>query len=277
MGNSPQTTGWKKGIIATVALMVILGASLISNVSAQDNNLLANPSFEGGYSSFVPSPPIADCPHGVCTTAQMAAGWVPWWVSQTAEDPSWRNRMPEYKRAEAPFLNRVHSGEAAQQYFTFGGSHTAGFFQRVQVPANANVTFAIWGQAWSNGAVWDAPDADHPTSVTPTAVNMRIGIDPTGGTNPFSPSIVWSGVANPYDAWAQFSVQARAQGDWVTVFTYSRQDEMRKHNDIYWDSASLTAAGFVPAPAPSGGGDDGSSGSSGSAAPAARRSPSSRT
>jgi LysM repeat protein len=96
-------------------------------------------------------------------------------------------------------------------------------------------------------------------------LNMRIGIDPTGGTNPYSPNIVWSGYQQPFDAYAQFSVQAQAQGDKVTVFTFSAPSVNPnspeygfKHNDIYWDDASLVVVGGGAAPAvappPSGGG-----------------------
>ncbi len=229
-----------------VACWLLAVASFARPVMAQDN-LLSNPSFEGAYSSFVPNPPISDCSLGVCTTAQMAAGWWPWWVSQTGSDQPWQNRMPEYKPAEAPYNNRIRSGTRAQQYFTFHSTHTAGLWQRVNVPANARVQFSIWGMAWST------TDDDPAFSNYPSVVNMRIGIDPTGGTNPFSPAIVWSGTANQYDSYALFSVEAQAQGDAVTVFTYSNPVEARKHNDIYWDDASLVVTGAGAPVIPAGG------------------------
>jgi len=70
-------------------------------------------------------------------------------------------------------------------------------------------------------------------------VNMRVGIDPTGGINPYSPTVVWSGFANPYDVYVPFEIATTAQGDQVTVFTWSNPTAARKHNDIYWDEASL--------------------------------------
>ncbi|MCB0037917.1 MAG: LysM peptidoglycan-binding domain-containing protein, partial [Anaerolineales bacterium] len=135
--------------------------------------------------------------------------------------------------------------------------HTAGVWQRVNVPAGANLRFSVWGQAWSSAS-------DQVPSDFPTVVNMRIGIDPTGGTNPFSGSIVWSGAQNPYDVYVPFEVEATAQGDAVTVFMWSAPQEARKHNDIYWDEASLTIGGGG-SPVPAGGGGGGGT----SGAPAA--------
>src|SRR5690606_2240545 len=76
----------------------------------------------------------------------------------------------------------------------------------------------------------------------------------------------------PYDAYSQFVVEAQAQGEQVTVFTISSPDEARKHNDIYWDDASLEVIGQAAAPppppaattAPAGSGDSSNTGSTGS-------------
>ncbi len=247
--------------IFTLLALVGLGFWLIPadhQALAQGGNLLANPSFEGQYSSYLPETPqeLADCPRSVCTTAQMPQGWKPWWIKERPTDVN-----PEYKPAEANVGgNRIHSGTRAAQYFSFWSTHKAGLRQTVTVPAYAVVQFSIFGQAWmtesDNSSVSDR-------SGTP---NMRIGIDPAGGTNPYSPNIVWSGFQQPFDAYVQFSVQAQAQGDKVTVFTYSAPSVNPnspeygfKHNDIYWDDASLVVVGAGAAPAvappPSGGGE----------------------
>jgi LysM repeat protein len=216
-------------------------------VSAQDGNLLTNPSFEGDYSLFVPAGGHPDCPTGTCNTVQLPAGWQPWWVKERPSDGN-----PEYKPAEAPFTNRVHSGARASQYFTFYRTHKAGLYQQASVPNNALVRFTIWGQAWMT-------DDDSSHSVHPVPINMRIGIDPTGGTNVYSPAIVWSGLQQPFDQYQQFTVEARAQGDRVTVFTFSNPDTNPytseyglKHVNAYWDTAALVVvgAGSAPAPAP---------------------------
>ncbi len=235
--------------------LVVLGLGLVGiwvnqTTQAQDQNLLTNPSFEGPYGPYVPPAPHPDCPLGTCATAQTAAGWTPWWQTVAYLDPAIYGN-PEYKPAEAKdFAVRVRSGERAQQYFNFGRTSTAGVYQQVTVPANSLVSFSVWGQAWSTGRDWSGPYSDVTYSAEPTLVNMRVGIDPTGGVDPFSPNIVWSGTAHPYDQYALFTVEARATGSVVTVFTYSSPSEPRKHNDIYWDDASLVVvgAGFAPPP-----------------------------
>jgi LysM repeat protein len=240
-------------ILAVLLLALLASAGLATSgqpAFAQGGNLLQNPGFEGGVYTFDPDDftwlalypsQREDCKmdNGVylpCNTAQTPEGWIPWWISQTESDPDWKNRMPEYKPADPPFMNRIHSGQRAAQYFTFHGTHTAGLLQVVTVPANAQIRFSIWGQAWSSAS-------DEVFSDFPTTVNMRIGIDPTGSTNPYNPAIVWSDYKQPYDAYQQFVVEAQAQGTSVTVFTISAPDEARKHNDIYWDEAELVVIG----------------------------------
>jgi hypothetical protein len=107
-------------------------------------NLLQNPSFEGEYSAYVPPGGHPDCPTGVCTSVQMADGWTPYWLSPTeTSDPDIRN--PEYKPAteDVPPPPRVHDGERAQQYFSFEGTHEAGFYQQVAVTAGGDYCFSI--------------------------------------------------------------------------------------------------------------------------------------
>ncbi len=246
--------------ILAVLLITVFGLITVAaghSVQAQGNNLLQNSGFESGFYTFDPddyawvalyATQRADCRTSdgqnlPCNTAQTPTGWIPWWISQTDTDPEWKNRMPEYKPATQPFANRLHSGNFAAQYFTFHSTHTAGLLQVVEVPANAQVQFSIWGQAWSSVSDGDFSDF-------PTTVNMRIGIDPTGGTNPYNGAIVWSDYKQPYDVYQQFSVEAQAQGTTVTVFTISSPDEARKHNDIYWDDASLVITGQGSAPPP---------------------------
>lgn len=168
----------------------------------------------------------------------VADGWTPWWVpQQTPPDPAWKNRRPEWKRATRDVdPSRIRSGESAQQYFSFWGTHIGGIYQRVMAPRNARLRFSAWGHAWSS-----EQNAPRP-SVNPTNMHMKIGIDPRGGVDPFDPGIVWSAEQSAIDEFAPFTVDATAQDGRVTVFFYSAPDEAKKHQNVYWDDAALVVA-----------------------------------
>jgi hypothetical protein len=150
--------------------------------------------------------------------------------------------MPEYKAA-APYENRIHGGHNAQQLFTAYGTHLGGIYQTVTgLEPGSTVHFTIWGHAW-------AGSSDDPyRSESGGPMHMAIGIDPTGGTSAFSPRMVWSEEQNPLDVWVQFQVEAVALGHTVTVFTRSAPVYPTRHNDVYWDDASLTVATLAPTP-----------------------------
>lgn len=220
--------------ILLVAL-IPLGASAAP--PQQGENLLQNPSFEGTYTPW----------NGI-SQIQVPAGWTPWWGEAAEGDPEWKNQRPEWKPAEGVYYpTRVHSGERAIQWHKSYATFLSGAYQQVNVPANAPLRFSAYGQAWSC-ADWN--QCQDSTSYDPANVGMRIGIDPTGGTNPWAASVVWSAWGNPLDAWAPFSVEASAQGSVVTVFLYSNPDWPKQNQDVYYDDASLVVIGAAPPPAP---------------------------
>jgi hypothetical protein len=79
---------------------------------------------------------------------------------------------------------------------------------------------------------------------------LKVGIDPTGGTDPNSANVQWSASASPYDQWAQMSVSATATGDAVTVFLYMSQAKGLALNNVYWDKISLVRSASAPAATP---------------------------
>ncbi len=216
------------------ALIVLLVLQVVAPIligGGGAENLLANPGFEGDYAPF-----------DAFGTALVAEGWTPWWQPQSARDPAWRNRMPEFKPA-APYTNRVRSGSNAQQLFTAYGTHIGGVYQVVEdVQPGSVVHFTIWGHAWAG----EGDDPDRSEHGGP--VRMSIGIDPTGGRNPFSSRVIWSSDQNPLDEWALFEVEVVALGRSVTVFTRSAPEFPTRHNDVYWDDARLIVTQHAPAP-----------------------------
>ena len=186
-------------------------------------NVLQNPDFEGAFAE-----------RGAGEVA-VAAGWHPWWVDgsdgETAEGYLFR---PEYKpERRGQGRGRVHAMNAAQKQFTTYATHRAGIYQRVPVTPGSRITFATWAYVWSSAE--DDPDV----SGRPGDYRVSVGIDPTGGTDGDADSVIWSQARHAYDRWAELTVSAVAQGPAVTVFTRGEPVWRAKHNDAYWDDASL--------------------------------------
>ncbi len=211
-------------------------------------------------------------------TVQVPVGWKGWWLSPNKDTGAsdfyqnhpnncysnapegcvaWHN--PEFrdtkKIAQGP--TRIHSGQNSIKYFTFWSVHEAGLMQTVNVPAGSTVRFGVWMHAWSSNQ--DGRGEEDPASYLSsgqTNMHMKVGIDPCGGENPFSPSVIWGAEHDSYDQFGYYEVRATAQCDKVTVFTHSMPEKGMKHNDVYVDDAELVvidASGVVisqPQPQP---------------------------
>jgi hypothetical protein len=243
--------------LLTLALItgVLLGLPVPFIAHAQQaDNLLANPGFE----PFVTPEGQYDYP--LFRTDEggghIAEGWSPWWYN----DEGAAYAAPEYDIAPIsrdPF--RVHSGNAAQQIFRPSVLWAAGVYQRVRVPANASLRFTIYGHAWATfcqplrdggSDCGDSHDSYYGLGVNPPT--MKIGIDPTGGTHWASPTIMWSQDYRIYDHYEQLVVDAQAQGEYVTVFTYTTFMWPAAVNNVYWDDAALTVNNGGDSATPSG-------------------------
>ena len=214
-----------------------------SHLECVGPNLLDNPSFEGEYSAWIPPDGHPDCPVGVCATAQMADGWTPFWRSHDPGDPGWIIRNPEYKPAESFFTNppRVHSGDRAQQYFTFFATHEAGILQQQSVVPGGEYCFSIWGHSWSAD-----DDDDAYTGPDDGILVQKIGFDPTGATDWQAATIQWGASRVQPDAYDTFLVRGVATGSLLTVYAYSQPTWAVKHNDVYWDDAALVRVQMKP-------------------------------
>ncbi len=201
---------------------------------------------------------------------QVAPGWHAFWVdspSSRAAKPShcgldtncyWGR--PEFRgMSAADFAYRVHGGRLSQKYFTFNRQHEAGLYQQVTsgIQPGDLLRFQIYMQTWSCEADKDkwnvCPTGEK--SNNPAYMHTRVGIDPTGGTNPWAGTVVWATEQEAYDIWTLFTVEATAQNSAATVFTYSRADWYdswpRIHNDVYVDDGSLVVVGVTkPTAAP---------------------------
>ena len=199
---------------------------------------------------------------GTSISSWLAVDWVPWSVL----GDSTHNREVEYKLItletgrNADLRSHVHNGNHAQQFFTNGGTHTAGFYQKVRVPANSQVTFTIWAQMQTGNNLLFV-EGRYVSDLKGGGGNyyVQVGIDPSGATPggfgaPLPASIQWSDPlwditahgqdekGNPADLWVPLTLSARAQGEWVTLYTRGQCKYPTKYNSSFWDDASLTAA-----------------------------------
>ena len=186
----------------------------------------------------------------------------PDWVTWFRHDPgTWD--QPEVRDAwVAHDPRRVHGGQKAMLLFTFFRRHDAGFLQKVEVTPGSRLRLTAWAHAWSNhkdgphpdDARWsegpghdpgfvlegDAPNSDWKN------FSFYVGIDPSGGTNPFADTVEWGQGAHVYNEHAQVpAVEATSEADTVTVFLRSKTQWPFKHNDAYWDDVELIVVGEV--------------------------------
>lgn len=165
-------------------------------------------------------------------------GWVTWW-----EETGGRGR-PEVM--PIPFTGyfvtpvpRVRSGDWALKFFTFWRPHRGGVYQTVaNLPAGSQATLSAYAHAWScnrddTGALSCGED--------PYQFGFKVGIDPTGGSNPWSSNVIWSDMAYIYDVFGLVGPVETTVGQEgrITVFLLSEAKWGNKHEDAYWDDVSL--------------------------------------
>ncbi|MFN8560658.1 MAG: LysM peptidoglycan-binding domain-containing protein [Anaerolineae bacterium] len=205
-----------------MCLILVLG---LVTAHAQSDNLLTNPGFEP------PFEPVAGNP-----TSLVAQGWTAWSLESD------QNMQPEYYPASdttnGMATPRIHGGEDAQQYFTFFAAHIGGVYQQVAgVAAGDQLQFSVYAYVWSSSGD-DANASDGSGELA-----VQVGIDPNGGTDPASDSIVWSSPLSFVDQFAQHTVAATAAADTVTVYVRSAVNRVAMNNVVYLDDAELIVTG----------------------------------
>ena len=191
-------------------LVVASGSPAASLAAAtQQTNLIANAYFEGSFAA-----------DGV------GENWLKWVVSGA----------PEYKQiTSSTDARRVNEGSSAQQMEGTNISYVAGLQQTVTgLTVGKTYRFTIYGHAWVNTG--DNADASTGT------INLKVGLAP-GNTYAADPNITWSGTYTYTDTFGLLSVEAVATDTTATVFTHAATTATQKHNDVYWDNASLIEVG----------------------------------
>jgi LysM repeat protein len=279
---------------AFLAVLPLTGALASSSAAddvppaALGPNLLTNPGMEGQYvkqcslrngSHWVQVPCPANYDAEAATyiqweTTQVPYGWSAWWrqPNNNFDDPNYFNSYPhfcpDWKRTPTdcvPWHNpeyrdtlggpqetgpsRKVAGDNSQKYFTFYSIHEAGLYQVVGgVKPGDRLRFSVFMEGWSTGG------NDPSKSDLNQHMNLQVGIDPTGGNDPWSPNIIWTAPAESFDKFTQFVVEAEAKNNVVSVWTKSRPQYALQHVDVYADEASLNvvqdgkAAKIAPRP-----------------------------
>ena len=265
--------------MAMITTLVLVTLALLALPVRADcpGNLLRNPGFEGGNYH---GPQV-----GASQSSYISDNWYPWAVlgDPSRAEPGY-NHEPEYKILIRSQLRdgwyRVFEGERSQGFFTSWSTHTAGFYQQVNVPHGTRVTFSIWTQIYTGqediiiDERYPVSDLEQPLTEATRAVKgpgdyrVSIGIDPHGDApagfgDSIPDTIVWStpvldvetrsydDEGRPVDEWVRLNVSTIAQSDQVTVFTRGQPDFRTKYNDSYWDAACLVAEAVqTPTPTP---------------------------
>lgn len=136
----------------------------------------------------------------------------------------------------------------ALRMWSDSGTFTAGILTQVQGVQPGATYLASWG--------WGAPDKSYADTF-----GRKLGIDPTGGTDPLSPNIIWGPVYygegrvmnNPgpnAPGNANLSVAALARSSIVTVFVWVEHPRSTGNNMIFVDDVGLRLDPNAAPPAP---------------------------
>ena len=139
------------------------------------------------------------------------------------------------------FVNDPHSffGSGTLRIWSNGGTFKAGIYTQVNVNPGAGYRASIG---------WGAPNA-------PDTFGRQLGIDPTGGTDPNSPTVIWGPMhwgdgrmLNYKDGTGpNIDVRARALNGTITVFFVTDHPTSTGENLIYVDAISLYPDESAPA------------------------------
>lgn len=181
--------------------------------------LLLNGSMQGGFR-----------PYREDNSLITAVSWSPWWVSAGENTPGWKNKQPV-------FSPHTLDNRQVQLVSTPFGTHIGGLWQQIPAAAGNQYTLSVEGQAWSS------EDAAPASQLEASDVNMQIGIDPTGGTDPDSPLIRWSEKVQPLSHWETLSITAVAEASILTIFLKSAPNQPKRQQSIFWRNAFLRPMG----------------------------------
>lgn len=201
-----------------VFLFSALGVLFIFGGIAQaQGNLLRDGGFEGqGYKNVASGDGAA--------SFNVPQDWNGW-LAQSPRTESWMNLVPNGFPHTAGFKRE---GGRSLSIGRGSATFTVAIYQQVTVTNGSNLRATAWAFL---------------ENVSQSNSRVRIGIDPTGGTNPLSGGIIWSGFYTTVQGWVQMAVDATAAAETITVFLYATQTWPNDPNAVYFDDAALVVGG----------------------------------
>ena len=187
-------------------------------------------------------PEVGDIPGNLVFNCSFERGWVGidlgevgegWWYFVEAGRPAFVHSTFE----------RRH-GNTAQQIWSDGEAFTAAIYQQV------NVTPGVAYQAHVGWAVFASTNPDGSRNTGPL-IERRIGIDPTGGTDPTSGDVLWSpSLWEDTKDSSILAVTAVAQGPVITVFVRAHNPASHGADQVFFDLVSLVVSPEQPTSTP---------------------------
>jgi hypothetical protein len=148
-----------------------------------------------------------------------------WWYYILAGDPDYRQSDDTYWGAPSLWM------------LTDGAPFTAGIYQQVAVTP---------GVVYLTDIGWAAPSQED--------FERKLGLDPTGGTDPLAPTVIWSRSEWTKTRWPDLTVSARATGPTMTVFVWVHHPTAYGQDWVFldavglWPDPSQPAATVTPVP-----------------------------
>lgn len=225
----------RKISLRVLALLVILVFSSSLTVQAQSNLLTNGGLDEGGDFGPYTGRRGGEFP------IYLPNSWNYWFAAPTSDRTNVGDRasiQPHPGPGPSPYAGS-RALNISCGYFTC----TAAIYQTVN---NIQPGSNVQASAWSQVKACNLGGGTSCGSSAASGAQTRIGIDPTGGTDPNNPAIIWSAFTAPHDTWLQQSTVATATGSSVTVFLYSTQSSIADLNKTYWDDVVLTGTTTAP-------------------------------
>ena len=225
-GRCGSITRWLAISLLALWTVVALPGAVQADVvnPCTTNNLIPN----CGFDSFEGSPP-----------RQVPTGWSPFIVSG---DLTYMQDTDTFVDPAGPSV----WGPPSLRMWSNGGTFTAGLTAQVGGLQPGSTYIASWG--------WGGPNK-------PELFGRKLGIDPSGGTDPLSPDVIWGPLhygdgrflsyTGPYSPEnPNLSVSAVAQSSMVTVFVWVEHPASQGDDYIFLDNIGLRQNDSQPVASP---------------------------